>query len=150
MLEADGMPRVESGEPAPAPTPEVVADRSVRQRVADRWNSLGAAKRAVVIGGVAVALVGGAFALSNRREQEPDHEDISGLAEVTNLLSLVAAEHDLTVLPADPKYVKGSWDSSPYQRSTCLNPHLHPDGCVHDLRPVAGSTKNRKLLIAAS
>jgi hypothetical protein len=37
-----------------------------------------------------------------------------------------------------------SWRVDEYSRDTCLNSRLHPDGCTHERRLVAGSTRNRR------
>jgi hypothetical protein len=141
----DETPRPSTDDPEPsAPTPEG-SDRSLRQRIADRWNGLGVTGKAGVVVGVAVVLGGGLLAFSNLRKHEADHEDITGLTDGNaDLLSLTAAEQDSTDNRAAPQYGMESWMVDPYLRDTCLNPRLHPDGCTHEHRLVASSTRNRR------
>lgn len=60
-----------SGDPQPSDPPREGSDeeRPLRQRIADRWNRLGPVGKAgvILISGMAVAVVGGFFALSNTR-----------------------------------------------------------------------------------
>ncbi|MFH8359599.1 hypothetical protein ACH4FV_08390 [Streptomyces anulatus] len=115
-------------------------DKSLRQRISDRWNSLGAAGKAGAVVGTAAALAGGILAFYDNREQEADHdpgtEEIIGSAnEITSLPSLAATEQNSASPQADPKYVTPSWTASPYERNG---------------QQVAGSTRNRrKDLLAA-
>lgn len=142
----DDTPRPASGDPDPlVPAPEA-SDRSLRQRIADRWNGLGTAGKAgVVAGSVAVVLGGGFLAVASRRENEADQEDRAGLADViASLISSAPTEQDSTGDRVAPQYVMGSWESRDYLRKQCLNPRLHPDRCRHEERPVAGSTRKRR------
>lgn len=109
-------------------------DRSLRQRITDRWNSFGAAGKAGAIVGAAVALGGGILAFYDSREQEADHdpgdEGITGSTDgITSLPSLAATEQDSASPRADPKYVTPSWPAGPYERGG---------------RQVAGSLRNRR------
>lgn len=125
-------------------TPEG-SDRSLRQRITDRWNGLGVTGKAVTVVGLAVALGTGFLVFSNGREHKLDNEDITGFTDgFSNLLSLVTTEQNSTDPRTDPQYVKESWEVDEYERDTCLNPYLHPHGCSHERRRVARSTRNRR------
>ncbi|MFI0218793.1 hypothetical protein [Streptomyces lydicus] len=66
----DTTSRSPSGDPQPSNLPPEGSDggRPLRRRIADRWNGLGrVGKVGVLIGGVAVAAVGGLLTLSNGR-----------------------------------------------------------------------------------
>jgi hypothetical protein len=109
-------------------------DRSLRQRITDRWNGLGAAGKAGAVVGAAVALGGGILAFYNSREQEADHEpgneDITGSTDgITSLPGLAATGQDSASPRADPKYVTAIWPVGPYERGG---------------RQVAGSIRNRR------
>lgn len=101
MAEPDETPRPASGDPDPcAPTPEG-SDRSLRQRITDRWNGLGGTGQAGVVIGVAVALGAGILAFSNRRDHEADPDNITDSTDgIASLLSLAATEQDSTVPPS--------------------------------------------------
>lgn len=99
MTEPEETPRPVTGDSAPSdPAPEG-GDRSLRQRIADRWNRPGFTGRASVVLGAAtapVAAAGGIYVLARLR----DDEDVDGLAGgVVDLLSPASTEQDTTTPP---------------------------------------------------
>lgn len=162
MRDLEDTPRPATGDPAPSgPAPDG-DDRSLRQRIAVRWNRPGFTGKASVVLGAATALataVGGIYVLA-RLSDDKDEDDL--VDEVAGLLSLAPVEHDTAPAKAAvpdvaegqelatagqdttaPRYVTECWESQEYWRNTCLNPDLHPDGCAHEDRLVASSTKHR-------
>lgn len=79
--------------PEPTPDPEDT-QRSLRRRVADRWNSLNVAGKAVVIGGVVITVVGGIIVLAGARRSSagPECDDDSDGNDESNDDSPVVPE----------------------------------------------------------
>ncbi|MFF2749391.1 hypothetical protein ACFVVA_28080 [Kitasatospora sp. NPDC058048] len=157
MTDLEDTPRTATGDPAPsAPAPED-ADRSLRQRITDRWNRPGfTGKASVILGAAAVvaAAVGGIYALVNLS----DDEDDDGLGDrIAGILSPTPADDDTSNTQAaeeqkadtagqdatSPRYTTPSWTSNGYTQNRCPNTRRHQDGCEHTSQDVASSTKRR-------
>ncbi|MEU7093006.1 hypothetical protein [Kitasatospora aureofaciens] len=160
MTDSDGPPQPETDGPAPSDAAQEGADRTVRQRIADRWNRPGFPGKPSVIlaaAGTLAVVAAGIYAVIRSSADDEDADEL--VAGFVDLLSPSPAEQDTAEQVAvpdaakpeapgqgagSPNYTMEEWDSAPYMRDTCLNPDLHPEECEHELRPVAGSTKQRR------
>lgn len=120
--------------------------KRLRRCVADRWNGLDAADKASVIGGVAVALVGGFIALStthapvadSRYSRDDTADPFDSAADYLGPADISAPGRDAS----------GGW-SLPYRlsigdywRNSCSNPRGHATGnCEHVRTLVPAHTK---------